>query len=70
MPLVNAANKVPEQQRFYQQAYKQHTRIWRINSRSNVLLMPYYVMLWGGVGASLYMMGRKIAGYNTWFGKN
>ncbi|XXH00418.1 hypothetical protein Hte_006762 [Hypoxylon texense] len=70
MGLVNAPNKVPQHQRFYQQAYNQHTRIWKINPRSNMLLMPYYVLLWGTFGASMYMMGRKILGYNTWFGKN
>lgn len=28
--LVNAKNRVPELQRFYQQAYKAHTRLWKI----------------------------------------
>ncbi|KAF3055992.1 hypothetical protein GL218_07266 [Daldinia childiae] len=68
--LVNAPNKVPQHQRFYQQAYNQHTRVWKINPRSNYLLVPYQVLLWGSFGASMYMMGRKILGYNTWFGKN
>ncbi|KAI0969866.1 hypothetical protein F4678DRAFT_463198 [Xylaria arbuscula] len=69
MALVNAKNKVPEHQRFYQQSYKQHNRIWQINPRSSKLLLPYQVLLWGTLGASLYMAGRKVAGYNTWFGK-
>lgn len=30
--LVNAKNRVPEKQRFYQQAYKNHTRLWKIVS--------------------------------------
>ncbi|KAI0865603.1 hypothetical protein F4860DRAFT_459729 [Xylaria cubensis] len=28
--MVDAPNKVPQHQRFYQQAYKQHTRLWQI----------------------------------------
>lgn len=32
---VNAANKVPEHQRTYQAAYKAHTRIWRIVSKTH-----------------------------------
>lgn len=28
--LIDAKNKVPEHQRFYQQAYKAHTRVWMI----------------------------------------
>ncbi|KAI0117066.1 hypothetical protein F4814DRAFT_448069 [Daldinia grandis] len=68
--LVNAPNKVPQHQRFYQQAYKEHTRVWKINPRSNYFLVPYQVLIWGSFGASMYMMGRKILGYNTWFGKN
>ncbi|KAI0515359.1 hypothetical protein F5B22DRAFT_646634 [Xylaria bambusicola] len=67
--MVNAPNKVPQYQRFYQQAYKQHTRLWQIHPRSNMLMVPYQVLLWGTLGASLYMMGRKVLGYNTWFGK-
>ncbi|KAI2602437.1 hypothetical protein GGR54DRAFT_645061 [Hypoxylon sp. NC1633] len=70
MALTNAPNKVPEHQRFYQQAYKQHTRIWKINPRSNFLLTPYYILLFGTGAATIYMAGRKVAGYNTWFGKN
>ncbi|KAI0909455.1 hypothetical protein F4823DRAFT_428078 [Ustulina deusta] len=69
MGLVDAPNKVPQYQRFYQQAYKQHTRLWQINPRSPKLMVPYTVLLWGTLGASLYMMGRKVFGYNTWFGK-
>ncbi|KAI0834187.1 hypothetical protein F5Y06DRAFT_279631 [Hypoxylon sp. FL0890] len=70
MGLVNAPNKVPQHQRFYQQAYRQHTRLWKINPRSNYLLIPYQILLVGTFGASMYMMGRKILGYNTWFGKS
>ncbi|GAW16799.1 hypothetical protein EKO27_g8813 [Xylaria grammica] len=69
MGLVDAPNKVPEHQRFYQQAYKQHTRLWQINPRSSKLMVPYTILLWGTLGASMYMMGRKVFGYNTWFGK-
>jgi hypothetical protein len=28
--LIDAKNKVPEYQRFYQAAYKAHTRLWKI----------------------------------------
>ncbi|KAI1097034.1 hypothetical protein F5B19DRAFT_488236 [Rostrohypoxylon terebratum] len=70
MRLVDAPNRVPEKQRYYQQAYAQHTRIWKIAPRSNYYLIPYYTLLWGTMGASLYMVGRKALGYNTWFGKN
>ncbi|RYC57466.1 hypothetical protein CHU98_g8734 [Xylaria longipes] len=87
MGMLDAPNKVPEHQRFYQQAYKQHTRIWQINPRSPKILVPYQILLFGTLGgslpttsipiapfsddciASMYMMGRKILGYNTWFGK-
>ncbi|KAG5952373.1 hypothetical protein E4U57_006176 [Claviceps arundinis] len=68
--LIDAKNKVPEQQRYYQQAYKAHTRIWMIGSRSRWYMTPYLVMLWGGFGAALYAAGRKVTGHNTWFGKN
>ncbi|KAK4162711.1 hypothetical protein QBC43DRAFT_320806 [Cladorrhinum sp. PSN259] len=70
MGLVNAPNKVPDMQRKYQAAYKAHTRIWRIGPRSNILLTPYYILLWGTTGASMYAMGRQVCGYKTWFGKN
>ncbi|CAI4212165.1 unnamed protein product [Parascedosporium putredinis] len=55
MSLVNRKNNVPDLQRMYQAAYAQHTRIWKINPRA---------------AASLYGMGRKAAGYNTWFSSN
>ncbi|KAK7753114.1 hypothetical protein SLS62_004845 [Diatrype stigma] len=58
MGLVDAPNKVPEHQRFYQHQYKQHVRLWKI-VRAHDVPRP-----------TLYMMGRKAAGYNTWFGKN
>ncbi|KAK6849921.1 hypothetical protein PG995_013754 [Apiospora arundinis] len=45
-------------------------RLWRIGTRSNVMFLPYQAVLWGTFSATLYMMGRKAAGYNTWFGKN
>ncbi|KFA64729.1 hypothetical protein S40285_05287 [Stachybotrys chlorohalonatus IBT 40285] len=70
MGLVDAKNKVPEYQRFYQQAYKAHTRLWRIHPRSRILMTPYTILLWGTFGATLYAAGRKIAGHNTWFGKD
>jgi hypothetical protein len=28
--LMDTPNKVPEHQRFYQQAFRQHTRLWQI----------------------------------------
>jgi len=52
----------------YQQAYKQHTRVWKIHPRSNMMIRPYLVLLWGGTAATLYAVGRKVLGHNTWFG--
>ncbi|KAI0003622.1 hypothetical protein F4779DRAFT_621721 [Xylariaceae sp. FL0662B] len=66
--LMNAPNKVPQHQRFYQNAYKQHTRLWRINPRSNMLLIPYNIMLWSCVSATLWGLGRKTLGYNSFWG--
>ncbi|KAH0441620.1 hypothetical protein CcaCcLH18_01880 [Colletotrichum camelliae] len=68
--LVNAKNKVPELQKFYQTAYKEHNRIWKINPRSRVYMIPYTVALWGTVGLTLYGGVRKVLGYNSYFGKN
>jgi hypothetical protein len=70
MGFVDAKNKVPEYQRYYQQAYKNHTRVWNIHPRSRMLMVPYQILLWGTFGATMYSAGRKILGYNTWFGKN
>ncbi|PNY28020.1 Uncharacterized protein TCAP_02047 [Tolypocladium capitatum] len=69
MGMVDAKNKVPEHQRFYQQAYKAHTRLWKIGSRSRWYMTPYLIVLWGGFGATMYAAGRKVTGHNTWFGK-
>ncbi|KAK1240657.1 hypothetical protein MKX07_004685 [Trichoderma sp. CBMAI-0711] len=68
--LIDAKNKVPEYQRFYQAAYKAHTRLWKIHPRSRWYMGPYLVALWGGFGASIYAASRKVAGHNTWFGKD
>ncbi|KZL83524.1 hypothetical protein CI238_02524 [Colletotrichum incanum] len=70
MGLVDAKNKVPELQKFYQTAYKEHTRLWKINPRSRLYMTPYVILLWGTLGASFYGAGRKVLGYNTYFGKN
>ncbi|KAI1164354.1 hypothetical protein F5B18DRAFT_616085 [Nemania serpens] len=70
MGFYDAPNKVTQHQRFYQQAYKQHTRIWQINPRSNKIMIPYQILVWGTFASCLYMMGRKVAGHNTWFGKD
>jgi len=70
MAFINAKNKVPEHQRMYQKAYRQHTRIWKIHPRSSMLIVPYTILLWGSVGAATYAVGRKIMGHNTWFGDN
>ncbi|KAH6889997.1 hypothetical protein B0T10DRAFT_606434 [Thelonectria olida] len=69
MALINAKNTVPENQRFYQAAYRAHTRVWRINPRSRLLLTPYVILLWGTFSAGLYGAGRKVLGYKTYFGK-
>ncbi|KAI0124352.1 hypothetical protein BJ170DRAFT_80862 [Xylariales sp. AK1849] len=70
MGIVDAPNRVPQLQKAYQKAYNQHTRLWMIGGRSNILFLPYKVLLWGTFSASMYMMGRKILGHNTWFGKD
>ncbi|KAI0396181.1 hypothetical protein F5Y17DRAFT_456310 [Xylariaceae sp. FL0594] len=69
MSFYDPPNRVPEHQRFYQQAYKNHTRLWMINPRSRYMLVPYQILVWGTFGASLWMMGRKVMGHNTWWGK-
>ncbi|KAL6863205.1 hypothetical protein ACO1O0_003449 [Amphichorda felina] len=66
--MVDAKNKVPYLQRFYQQAYKAHTRVWMINARSRWYMTPYLLLLWGSFGATMYAGGRKILGHNNWFG--
>ncbi|KAM5366510.1 hypothetical protein ACJZ2D_010478 [Fusarium nematophilum] len=68
MGMVNAKNPVPQHQRFYQAAYKNHVRLWTIGPRSRVLLTPYLVLLWGTFGVTLYGAGRKVLGYNSYFG--
>ncbi|GKT48858.1 uncharacterized protein ColSpa_09039 [Colletotrichum spaethianum] len=87
MGLVDAKNKVPELQKFYQTAYKEHTRLWKIcetgasaderrltqlsqNPRSRLYMTPYVILLWGTLGVTFYGAGRKVLGYNTYFGKN
>lgn len=70
MAFVNAPNKVPEHQRVYQAAYKAHTRIWRIAPRSTAMYTPFTIVMWGTCGACLYGMGRKVLGYNSFFGKD
>ncbi|RYO84584.1 hypothetical protein DL766_010550 [Monosporascus sp. MC13-8B] len=69
MGMVNAPNTVPQKQRFYQDQFRQHIRLWKISPRSNVMILPYQILLWGTFGSTMYMMGRKVLGYNTWFGK-
>ncbi|KAI6770819.1 hypothetical protein HG531_009674 [Fusarium graminearum] len=51
MSLVDAKNPVPNYQRFYQNAYKNHTRLWKIGPRSRMLMTPYLILLWGSLGA-------------------
>ncbi|KAK3685632.1 hypothetical protein B0T22DRAFT_482585 [Podospora appendiculata] len=68
--LINAKNRVPHLQRVYQAAYRGHTRIWKIAPRSNVMLTPFLVLMWGSFAGSMYMMSRKVLGHNTWFGKD
>ncbi|CAN8095789.1 unnamed protein product [Discula destructiva] len=67
---VNAPNKVPEYQRKYQTAYRAHTRIWRIHPRSSFLYLPFVTVMWATTAATMYGMGRKVLGHNTWFGKD
>ncbi|KAK3366017.1 hypothetical protein B0T24DRAFT_683070 [Lasiosphaeria ovina] len=67
---MDAKNKVPELQRVYQAAYRNHTRIWRISPRSRMMLIPFNIVLYGSLAANMYAMGRKVLGYNTWFSKD
>ncbi|CAK7563719.1 MAG: hypothetical protein SEPTF4163_001595 [Sporothrix epigloea] len=58
---------VPQLQRQYQAAYKQHVRIWTIGSRSRYLLVPYAIVFGTTLAAGLYGMGRKVLGYNSFY---
>ncbi|KAF2431425.1 hypothetical protein EJ08DRAFT_610872 [Tothia fuscella] len=66
---VYRENNVPHYQRMFQQGQKNHIRQWNQTPRSKLILYPYYVMLWGTFGASMYCMGRLVLGHKTWFGK-
>ncbi|KAF4582946.1 bacteriophage N adsorption protein A c-term domain-containing protein [Ophiocordyceps camponoti-floridani] len=70
MGLIDKKNHVIDHQRYYQNAFQAHTRLWRINPRSRIYLVPFQVLVWGSLGATLYAAGRKVCGYNTWFSKN
>ncbi|KAF4121792.1 cytochrome c oxidase subunit 7 [Geosmithia morbida] len=65
--LINAKNNVPYHQRAYQAAYKAHTRLWMINSRSRFYIVPYTALIWGTFAATMYAGCRKVLGKNTWF---
>ncbi|KAJ3526047.1 hypothetical protein NM208_g11370 [Fusarium decemcellulare] len=65
MGFLDAKNPVPHYQRFYQNAYNNHIRV---TPRSRVLLTPYVLVLWGTFGVTLYGAGRKVLGYNSYFG--
>ncbi|KAI9902898.1 hypothetical protein N3K66_002250 [Trichothecium roseum] len=67
MGVFDNKNKVPQHQRFYQAAYKAHTRLWMIGPRARWYMTPYLVLLWGSLGATLYASSRKVMGHNTWF---
>ncbi|KAK2624563.1 hypothetical protein QTJ16_005756 [Diplocarpon rosae] len=66
---VNRENRVPYYQKLFQEGAKKHIRQWNMTSRSKYMLYPYYVALFGGLGASMYMMCRMVLGHKTWFGK-
>ncbi|OAA64590.1 hypothetical protein SPI_03237 [Niveomyces insectorum RCEF 264] len=67
MGFLDNPNKVPEFQRAYQAAYRQHTRIWKIHPRSKFLMTPYLFLLYGSIATTTYGMGRKVLGYNSFF---
>ncbi|KAL8376446.1 hypothetical protein RB595_007506 [Gaeumannomyces hyphopodioides] len=82
MGFVNAKNKVPEYQRFYQAQYRNHVRLWKIDRkahtgrdtiaqhpRSKFMITPFLITLWGTLGLSVWGLGRKAAGYNSYWGK-
>ncbi|GME35165.1 Transcription factor c6 [Neofusicoccum parvum] len=62
---VNRENRVP----YYQRLFQRHDglRQWQKTSRSKAILLPYNIMLWGGFGASMYMMCRQVLGKKTWY---
>ncbi|KIH88677.1 hypothetical protein SPBR_09007 [Sporothrix brasiliensis 5110] len=64
--IFDGPNKVPQHQREYQAAYRQHVRIWNISPRSRIMIVPYTIVLAGTVGAGLYGMGRKVLGYTSY----
>ncbi|KAM0800884.1 hypothetical protein BDR22DRAFT_849613 [Usnea florida] len=64
---VNRENRVPHYQRLFQN--NDGVRQWNKTPRSKFMLYPYYVLLWGTFGGTLYMTGRMILGHKTWFGK-
>ncbi|KAF2104187.1 hypothetical protein NA57DRAFT_70404 [Rhizodiscina lignyota] len=40
-----------------------------VTPRSRLILYPYYVLLWGTFGCSVYGMCRMVMGHKTWFSK-
>ncbi|KAI5458396.1 hypothetical protein BGZ63DRAFT_426800 [Mariannaea sp. PMI_226] len=72
MGLINAKNPVPEHQRFYQNAYRAHTRLWKIPRLDDSLRRPPLGLLRWQVTiplAGFYGATRKVLGYKTYFGK-
>jgi len=63
-------NRVPHYQKLFLEGSQKHVRQWNQTPKSRMLLLPYYTLLFGGFGASMYMMGRLVLGHKTWFGKN
>ncbi|KAI6712895.1 hypothetical protein JHW43_004549 [Diplocarpon mali] len=49
---INRENRVPYYQRLFQEGSKKHVRQWNQTSRSKLILYPYYVALFGGLGGT------------------
>ncbi|KAL4886932.1 hypothetical protein BJY04DRAFT_212900 [Aspergillus karnatakaensis] len=61
-------NRVP----YYQRLFQSHDgkRQWYQTSRSNWVMYPYLISVYGLGAATMYAMGRMVFGHKTWFGKN
>jgi len=67
---INRENRVPHYQRMFQEGQKHGVRQWNQTPRSKLIMYPYYALLFGGFGGSMYMMSRLVLGHKTWFGKD
>ncbi|KAF2482688.1 hypothetical protein BDY17DRAFT_251461 [Neohortaea acidophila] len=62
-PGLNARNDVPKWQRLHQT--HDGLRQWEKGPRAKAMLYPYYALLIFTTTGAMYMMTRKVLGYNT-----